>query len=146
LTRIEKSIIINTTPEKVWPWVAHEKIPEWFEPFKKVELTSKGGERKGATHHITSELDQIVKAEWEGGTTEWIENKMYSWRSTGGHFTGFGSMILDPLNNQTKFTMIFDYEIPYSLFGKIFDKLHIHKEIEKYIDQGLLKLKAKLEN
>ena len=145
MTKIEKNIIIKAAPDLVWPWIAHEKLPEWFGPFKKVESTSKVTEGKGATHHMVSELDKIAKAEWDGETTEWVENKMYSWRSTGGHFTGFGSMILDPAEGGTRFTMIFDYEVPYSLLGKVLDKLRIHHEIEQEIEKGLQKLKTKIE-
>ena len=145
MTRIEKSIEINASPEKVWPLIAHERIPEWFELFKKVESTSKEKDNVGATHHMTSEIAGVARAEWDGETTEWIENKMYAWRSIGGHFTGFGSMILSPTNTGTKFSMMMDYELPYSVLGKMIDKLRVHRVIDNSINEGLKKLKDMLE-
>jgi uncharacterized membrane protein len=145
LTRIEKSIEINAPPEKVWGMVEHEKLPEWFELFEKAELTSKEDDKLGATHHMTSELYDIVKIEWDGEITEWIENKMYAWRSIGGPFTGFGSMTLTPTKSGTKFTMVMDYGVPHSFLGKLMDKLLIHEALERAFDEGLKKLKAILE-
>jgi uncharacterized membrane protein len=145
LTRIEKSIEINAPPEKVWNMIVHERLSEWFDLFKKVELTSKEDDKLGATHHMTSELYDIVKIEWDGETTEWIENKKYSWRTIGGPFTGFGSMILTPLSAGTKFTMVMDYEIPHTFLGKLMDKLLIHEALESEFDEGLKELKAMLE-
>lgn len=125
--------------------VAHEKLPEWFEPFKKVVLTSKQGDKVGATHHIFNELDGLIKVEWDSETTEWIENELYSWRSIGGHFTNFGSITLRPAKEGTKVTLELDYHLPYSVIGQIVDKLRVHKEIDKSIDSGLKKLKDMLE-
>jgi len=144
LTRIEKSIEIKTSPEKVWPMVAWEKLPEWFEGFKKVECTSKGKHGVGETVHIISEAAG-VKAEWDAETTEVIENEKAAWRSTGGNFTGIGSTALSPTKAGTKVTIVMDYELPYSVLGKLIDKLRVHKALEKSFDIGLKKLKDILE-
>ena len=125
--------------------IAHKRLPEWFDLFKKVELTSKEDDKLGATHRMTSELYQIVNIEWDGEITEWIEDKKYSWRTIGGPFTGFGSMILIPINSGTNFTMVMDYEIPPTFLGKLMDKLLIHEALEKEFDEGLKKLKSMLE-
>ena len=125
--------------------IAHERLPEWLELFEKVELTSKEDDRLGATHRMTSELKGIVKIQWDGEITEWVENKMYAWRTIGGHFTGFGSMTLTPINLGTRFTMVMDYGVPYSVFGKLIDKLLVHEVISGEIDEGLKRLKDMLE-
>jgi uncharacterized membrane protein len=145
LTRIEKSIEINSPPVKIWSMIVHERLPEWFDLFKKVELTSKEDNKLGATHHMTSELYEIVKIEWDGETTEWIENSKYAWRTIGGPFTGFGSMTLTPINSGTNFTIAMDYEIPHSFLGKLMDKIVIHKALESEFDEGLKELKNILE-
>ena len=145
LTRIEKSIELNASTEKVWSMIVHKRLPEWFDLFKKIELTSKEDDKIGATHHMTSELYEIVKIEWDGETTEWIENKMYSWRTIGGPFTGFGSMSLTPITTGTTFTIAMDYEIPHSFLGKIMDKLLIQEALESEFEEGLRELKAMLE-
>ena len=145
MTRIEESIEINAPPEKVWKMIAHERLPEWFDLFKKVELTSKEDDKLGATHHMTSELYEIVKIEWDGETTEWIENGMYAWRTIGGPFTGFGSMSLTPVGSGTRFTIAMDYQIPHSFLGRLMDKLLIHEALESEFDEGLKELKILLE-
>ena len=66
MTRIEGSIEINASPEKVWSMIVHDRLPEWFDLFKKIELTSKEDDKLGATHHMTSELYEILKIEWDG--------------------------------------------------------------------------------
>ena len=38
-----------------------------------------------------------------------------------------------------------DYELPYSVLGKLIDKLRVHKALEKSFDIGLKKLKDILE-
>jgi uncharacterized membrane protein len=144
LTRIEKSIEINAPLEKAWSLMTWEKTPEWYEPFKKVVVTSKDKNVVGETVHISGEIAGI-KAEWDAETTERIENKMHSWRSTGGSFTGFGSFVFSPTKAGTKLTAMMDYEMPYSIFGKLIDKLRVHKAMEKSVDDGLKKIKAMAE-
>jgi uncharacterized membrane protein len=145
LTRIEDSIEINAPPMEVWGMIAHKRLPEWFDLFKRIELTSNEDEKIGATHHMTSELYEIVKIEWDGETTQWIENSMYSWRTIGGPFTGFGSMMLTPIDSKTKFTIVMDYEIPNSYLGKILDRLIIHEALKSEFREGLRELKNLLE-
>ena len=146
MTHIEDSIIIKTPPEKVWKMIAHNKLPEWFDLFKKVELTSEEDDIVGATHHMTSELYEIIKIEWDGEIIEWIENELYSWRTIEGPFTGFGTMKLTPVDNGTRFTISMDYDIPHSYLGQILNRLIIQDALESEFREGLKELKAKLEN
>ncbi len=86
-----------------------------------------------------------LKATWDGETTEYIENEKVAWRSTGGNFTGFGFNALSPTKAGTKVTLVNDYELPYSILGKLIDKLRFHKAMEKSYDDGLKKLKDMME-
>jgi hypothetical protein len=40
MTRIEKSIDINASPEKIWQFMSWERTPEWYAAFRKVVHTS----------------------------------------------------------------------------------------------------------
>jgi len=40
--------------------VPHEILPDWFEPFKIVVLTSKEKDKVGATHHMFNELAALM--------------------------------------------------------------------------------------
>jgi uncharacterized membrane protein len=141
MARIEKSIEINASPEKIWPLLSWERSPEWYKAFKTVTRTSKEKGVVGETYHVTGEVAG-TKAQWDAETTELIQNQRIMWRSTGGDFTGFGTHTLTPTNTGTKVTIMMDYDMPYSILGKLLDKLKFHKAFEKTIDDGLTNLKA----
>ena len=140
MTKIERSIEINAPPEKVFPMLYWENCPQWYAPFKKVVHTSKEKDQVGETVHISGEIAG-TKAEWDGETTENIMNEKVEWRSIGGSFTGFGSYALIPTKTGSKLSMAMDYQLPYSIFGKLMDKLKLQKAFDKSIDDGLKKLK-----
>ncbi|MGA3192996.1 MAG: SRPBCC family protein [Candidatus Bathyarchaeia archaeon] len=144
MAKIEKSIEIKASPEKVWPMVLWDRIPEWYDDFKKVQYTSKEKHKVGSTVHVIAETAGM-KAEWDAEITEAIENEKGAWRTTGGSFTGFGSVTLSPTKAGTKVTIAMDYELPYSVLGKLIDKLRVHKALEKGNERGLEKLKGMLE-
>lgn len=144
LTRIEKSIEINASPEKIWSMTGWEKLPEWHTDFKTVEWTSKEKDKVGSTLHLTGETAG-VKAEMELEVTELIENEKVAWRTIGGNMTGFGSITLSPTKAGTKFTEVIDYELPYSILGKLIDALRVRKAIDKSYDIALKTLKEMVE-
>ncbi len=140
MARIERSIEINATADKIWPMVFWDKVPQWFSGIKRGEYTSKFKDRVGATAHVEG-VAGGVKAEWDAETTEWVENKKYAWRTTSGTFTGVGSMTLAPTNSGVKTTFVMDYDLPYSILGKIIDRLRVGKDLDKDAVRGMEKLK-----
>ena len=144
MTRVEKSIEINLPPEKIWPLVKWENVPQWFDSVKKVEWTSKEHDKIGATLHVKNEIAGI-KAENDVEITEIKENEKSSWRTTAGSATIIFSGTFSPTKDGTKVTFTEDYELPYSILGKIIDKLRVHKAIEKDVENALKKLKAAAE-
>lgn len=140
MAKIERSVEVNASPEKIWKLMSWEKIPEWYTAFKKVVHTSKEKDVVGETVHINGEVAG-AKAEWDAETTERVVNEKVGWRSIGGAFTGFGTQTLTQIKTGTKVTFSMDYQMPYSIFGKIMDKLRFQKAFEKTIDEGLKKLK-----
>ncbi len=144
MTRIEKSIEINATPEKIWPLIQWEKIPEWHTEFKKIEVTSKDKYKVGSTVHEIIEVGGTIR-EMDAEITEFTENEKVAWRTTGGAFTASGYFALSPTKAGTKVTQMMDYELPYSVFGKLIDKLRVHKAIDESYDVALKKLKDIIE-
>jgi len=140
MARIERSINIVAPPEKVWSMVFWDKVPQWFSSIKKAQYTTKFKDGVGAVAHVSGEAGG-VKAEWDAETTEWIENVKYSWRTTAGNFTGVGSMKFSPFEKGLKATFIMDYDLPYSIFGKIIDKLSVSRDIDQSCKRGLEKLR-----
>jgi len=145
MARIEKSIEINASPGEVWPLIYWDRVPQWMDQVRKAEYVSKARDGVGVVAHVCGEVGGL-KSEWDAETTEWAENRRYAWRTTGGTFTGIGSMTLTPKGTGTKATFVMDYDLPYSVLGKIVDKLHVYKAIEKATVQGLEKLRSTFES
>jgi uncharacterized membrane protein len=144
LTKIEKSIEIAASPEKIYSKDIWERIPEWHSGFKTVEWTSKEKNKVGSTLHVTGEVAGI-KAEADIEITEWKDNEMVAWRTLSGSIQGSGSASMIPTKVGTKYTVVIEYQLPYSIFGKMIDKVTVRKRIEKISDDALKKLKEKVE-
>jgi len=139
LAKVERSITINATPEKINSTIKWERFPEWFDSFKKVEWTSEVKEQVGSTLHIISEIAGM-KAEYDAEIIEFTDNTL-RWRTTGGNFTAISTGILNPIKTGTEFTIGIDYELPFSILGKMIDKLRVHKAMERDIEKGLKGIK-----
>ena len=149
MARIEKSIEIKAPPEKIWELMAWDRVPEWMDMMKSAEYTSEVSTLEdklgvGATAHTIMETAGI-KLEGEVENTECIVNEKTSYRSVSGDLTTIGSTILEPIEEGTNVKFITDYELPYSILGKIIDKLFVHRESEKGVEKSLEKLKNILE-
>ena len=144
MARVEKSIEINASLEKVNSIVKWERFPEWFDSFKKVQWTSGEKEKVGSTIHVTSEIAGM-KAEYDAEIVEFTKNTL-RWRTIGGNFTAISTGTLNPTDSGTEFTIAIDYELPYSILGKMIDKLRVHKAMEKDLEKGLKGIKNTAEN
>jgi uncharacterized membrane protein len=139
LARIEKSIEINAPPEKLWPMVFWDRVSEIVDVMKKAEYT-KGQPGVGAIAHIWCEVAGS-KDEWDAETTEWIVNEKHAWRTIGGSLTAIGSMTYTPTKGGTNATFIMDYDLPYSILGKLMDKVRVSKDMNKSMERAMKKLK-----
>ena len=140
MTRIEKSIEISAPLNQVFSLINWDRVPEYYESIKKVEWTSKPKMAVGATVHVLSEIAG-AKGEWDAEITEYIENEKVSWRTTGGNMTIIYTATIVPVKAGTKLTTAFEYGLPYSVFGKLIDKLRVHKAMEKESEKALQKMK-----
>ncbi|HTY74258.1 MAG TPA: SRPBCC family protein [Candidatus Nanoarchaeia archaeon] len=141
MARIERSIEINEPLGKVFSLINWDKVPEYYDSIKKVEWTSEPKMKVGATVHVFSEIAGS-KGEWNAEITEYKDNEKVSWRTTEGNMTIIYNATLDPTKAGTKLTTSFDYELPYSILGKLIDKLRVHKSLEKETEKALQKMKA----
>jgi uncharacterized membrane protein len=144
LARIDKTVEIMVPTEKVWPMLFWDRLPEFLEGIKEAEYTSDEKDKVGATAHIVGKSSGI-EVEFDIEITEYTKNKTASWRTTGGNFTAIGYSVLKPIEMGTELTLIFDYDLPYSILGKVVDKLLVSRDMEKGFDSGLEKLKKMLE-
>ncbi|MCK4435725.1 SRPBCC family protein [Candidatus Bathyarchaeota archaeon] len=145
MTRIEKSIEIKAPPEKVWEMIAFDKAVEWMDEmeWQNVKYTSEvrtpeDKYRVGTSAHIIEK-----HAEYDCEITESIKNEKITFRSPS--YNMIMTYILEPVEEETKFTYVLDYEFPYSIFGKIIDKLFFQRTTHKLMEKSLKKLKSILE-
>jgi uncharacterized membrane protein len=144
LTRVEKSIEINAPLDKVFSLIRWDKVPEYYDSIKKVEWISEPIMKVGATVHVLSDIAGS-KGEWDAEITEYKDNEKVSWRTNSGNMTIIYNSTLDPAEVGTKLTTAFDYELPYSVLGKLIDKLRVHKAMEKEAEKALQKMKEAAE-
>ena len=144
MARIERSIEIKAPSEKVWPLLSWERCAEFNPSIKSVKSTSEKKRGVGETAHVVGEGDD-QKFEYDIEVTEYVENERCSWRTTSGDWTALGTYVLKPTEAGTELTMITDYQLPYSLLGKIIDKLRVRKGVERNIETALENIKSIVE-
>jgi len=156
LGRVEKSIEIKAPPEKVWEMLALDRLLEWqlgFDKAKSIEYTSEVGTPKekyrvgASAHGIPKKQGESIKLIFE--IKESLENEKITHliyeKLFLGTFTVLAKYTLEPVDAETKFTYVGDYEMPWSIFGKFLDKLFIHRIAKKELRTELENLKSILE-
>ena len=146
MTKLTKSIEIEASPEKVFAFMLDmEKLNEITKGFQEAEYTSKGPVGVGTTVHMIGKAGGS-QSEFDTEITEFEKNKKVSMRTIGASKLKMtGSDILEPTAKGTKLTRTFDYELPYSILGKIIDKLRVSKDMEKSMEKVLGDTKKALE-
>jgi len=150
LGRVEKSIEIKASPEKVWEMLAFDRLQEWDEgakkSSKKIEYTSevRTPEDKykvgaSAQMNVAGEGDVDVEI------TESIENRKMTSIWKGKRTTLIVTFLLEPLEEGTRFTNMGDYELPWGILGKFLNKLFAQRMGQKEIERSLENLKNILE-
>jgi uncharacterized membrane protein len=144
LTRIDKSIEIDASPEDVWTAILPENMPQWFEQFKKVKWTSQETHKAGSTFRVSSDIVDS-KSSWDAVMTEVKENELGVWRTTSGSINGVATASLRPSSSGTVLSVSMDYKLPYSVIGRMLDKILVQKELSRDFEVGLADLKYILE-
>lgn len=138
---VERTSEIKAPVEKVWAIVTDlERIPEWAKDVKKEEITSKQRSGVGTTFREVGVM-YGRRYELDAEMTEFVENKKFAFRTTSGT-KWKGSWTLKPTKAGTQLTYAADYNLGYSIFGKIFDKLSFHGRMEKRIDGWMENIKS----
>ena len=72
------------------------------------------------------------RQKWTMEVTEFVKNKKYVKRTVGASKTKMAfSCTFEPTAKGTKVTYDMEYEVPYSILGKLVDKLKVQKDMEK---------------
>jgi uncharacterized membrane protein len=146
MAKLVKSIEIEASPEKVWNWSMDQKnMNEASKGFSESVWTSKGPVGVGSVSHFISVAGGTT-AETDLEVTEFVKNQKFAQRSIGASKTKMAfSYTLEPTAKGTKVAFNMDYEVPYSILGKLIDKLKVHKDVEKGITKLLENIKKAIE-
>ena len=148
LTRIEKSIVIEAPVEKVFDFATDfDNFVKTSPPEMEMTVLSrdKGPDRVGLKAKVRAKVGGHV-LEMEMETTELVKNKRHVVRQKGGALKKMEATdLFEPTEKGTKWTAIMEYELPYSLLGKVVDKLKVRKDIEKGMDYTVKKTKELIE-
>ena len=141
-----KSIEIEASPEKVFALMLDmEKTNEITKGFAEGKVTSKGPIGVGTTMHYVGKAGG-TQVEWDMEVTEFEKNKKATMSTVkGSKFKMKQTCCVEPTASGTKLTYIADYTLPYSVFGKLVDRLKVQKDMEKSIDRQLIDYKKALE-
>jgi uncharacterized membrane protein len=142
VTKVTKSIEIEASPEKVFNFINDmEKINEANKGSMQGEYISKEPIGVGSTLHFVGKAGGS-QAEFDMEITEFVKNEKVAMHTIGGSkFKFSGSRTLEPTAKGTKLTTTMEYEVPYSILGRIVDKLRVRKDMEKMMErtQGYMK-------
>lgn len=146
MTKITKSIEIKAPPEEVFAFINDMKrIFEADKGSAEGEYTSKDPVGVGSTLHFVGKAGGS-QAEWDMEITEFVKNKKVTMRTIGASkFRFSGIRTLELTATGTKLTTTMDYELPYSILGKVIDKLRVKKDIEKTTERTMKNMKKALE-
>ena len=148
MTRMEKSIEIKASPEKVWQMLALDRLLEWVPGYERdlnsVEYTSEVHTiedklRVGATAHGIPKK----KGEYNFEIMESLKNQRMAYRLSGS-LNVLVTSILEPVQQGTKFTYVYDYQMPWGILGKVVEKLLIG-QLKKESENSLENLRSILE-
>lgn len=125
MMRVERSIEIGASPEKVWPYLSEpEKILQWYAPLQQFEYTSEQKGGVGAPFRFvektaagTAKLDCVV--------TEWVENELLAFRMISGNMMKAYAERWDVVatGSGCRFTFTEEGELGLGVLGRLFQPL-----------------------
>ncbi len=145
--KVEKTIDIAATPEKIWPFLVDpEKIPKWFDSFKKCEFKSEKHSGVGTQYYVEEKVPgPLRKINFEA--TVWNNNKNLTLEMTSGKNINSYEINwrLQQDQSHTQFHFREEVGMPFGLIGKILGVLG-QNTADKMVEEMLIKLKSLSEN
>jgi len=139
--RVESSIEIAASPEKVWPFLIEpEKVLKWCVTFQKFEYTGKQHSGVGTPLYIEEKVSPMPLMQLNFKVTEWVENERLAFSLTSGNLTkGYDqSWTVKALPSGSSFTFNEDFKMPFGVIGKLMgvvgqssSKAHVREMLSK---------------
>ena len=146
MTKMSKYIEIEASPEKVFAFMTDtKKLNEIAKGDVEFIQTSAGPWGVGTTlHWVSKQSGSPMEADFE--IIEFEKNKKATMRTVKASKLKLQqTCAVEPTAKGTKLTYIAEYTMPYSILGKLVDKLKVQKDVEKSIDRQLTDGKKALE-
>jgi len=146
LGRIEKSIEIRASVDKVWEMLALDKLPEWNEEYGDVRYSSEISSsqdkyRVGASSHTNIRGAGPIDFE----ITDSLTNERFTFHMLGKRANNTViTYVLQPIAEGTRFTYVMTFELPWGAFGAFLDRVG-KRALEKEAQNSLEKLKSIME-
>ena len=146
--RVEKSIEIKASPEKVWEMLALDRWSEWQvgRGFTSLQIEGIKFTSKVNTPEDKYRVGASARPKWEATfkVTESLKNEKITYLIEEPKRNSTITLVLEPVEDGTKLTYSVSYEMPWGIFGKFLEKLF--KGIgEGQLEKSLEKLKSILE-
>ena len=147
MTKLTISKIIQASPEKIFAFVISERMNEVWGEWMIGKWDSKEPVGVGSVGHFDTRGMLANFGKMTGTVTEFELNKKMTMHSVDakGKMGSYDTMLLEPTTTGTKTTYITQYDVPYSVFGKLIDKVKIRKDMEAMHVKMLENLKRILE-
>jgi hypothetical protein len=138
---------IQASPERLFAFIISERMNEVWGEWMEGKWTSEGPVGLGSIAHFETKGTLKSFGELTGEVTEFEENKKMTMQSKNakGKTAVSDSLILEPTANGTKVMYVTEYDVPYSVFGKLIDKVKISKDMENMHVKMLENLKTAVE-
>jgi uncharacterized protein YndB with AHSA1/START domain len=144
--KVEKTIQISAAPEKVWPFLVEpEKIVQWFDSFKKCEITSDQHSGPGTTYYVEEKVPgPLRKISFKA--TAWEEGEKLTLKMVSGVNVSDYEIRFKLADSQAGTVFDFKEEVgmPFGPLGKLLGALG-QKTADRMVENMLLKLKERCE-
>ena len=146
--RVQVHAVIKAPVSNVWSYYTDiDKLQEWIPGgnIVKFEWLSPPPKRVGSRFSISYRAAGRVST-WIAEMSEMVENKKGAYKLVEGDLKRYEeSFELEPVNGETKVTCRMNYELPYSLLGKLLDILTVENSIRADTQAMLDRLKTNVE-
>jgi uncharacterized protein YndB with AHSA1/START domain len=135
--KVQRSINIKATPEKIWPFLVEpEKILKWFTHLQKFEYTGEKRNSIGTTFYYEEKSSgKLMKMNYK--VTEWVKNKKIAFSVTSGSLKKDDQVwSIEAMQTGSRFTMFEDLDLRMGIFNSIigvFAKMMIGKSLQDII-------------
>jgi carbon monoxide dehydrogenase subunit G len=135
--KIQRSIDIKATPEKIWPFLVEpEKILKWFTHLQQFEYTGQQRNSIGTTFYYEEKSSgKLMKMNYK--VTEWVKNKKIAFSVTSGSLKKDDQVwSIEAMQTGSRFTWFEDLDLGMGIFGNVigpFAKMMIGKSLQDMI-------------